>query len=109
MSFHSGPLHATANVFCRGSKSRPHPNAIYRQLVGGLGELIWHTDDDGMGHPLDLNSTTGITLETTQGWYVFTNEREVTLNYPPVCDLDNPVIVEFHRVITPVLTPATIP
>ncbi len=73
------------------------------------GQLIWHTDDDGTGHPLDLDSTTGITLHVTPRWYVFTNEREVTLDYPPVCDLDSPVIVEFHRVVTPVLTPATIP
>jgi hypothetical protein len=66
------------------------------------GRMSWHTDDDGTGHPLDLDNTTGITLQVTRHWYVLEGEREVTLDYPPVCDLDSPVIVEFHRVDTSV-------
>lgn len=68
------------------------------------GRLIWHTNDDGTGQPLKLNSTTGITLYITHHWYIFENEREVTLDYPPACEPDSPVVVYFRRVVTPVLS-----
>ena len=73
------------------------------------GQLFWHTDDDGRGRPLDLDSTTGITLHVTRHHYIFEGEREVTLDYPPVCDLDSPVIVEFHEVVTLASTPTAVP
>jgi hypothetical protein len=71
------------------------------------GRLFWHTDDDGTGHPLDLDSTTGIILHV---WPRSQREGEVVLKYPPACGLDLPVIaVELYRVATPAPTPTAVP
>jgi hypothetical protein len=77
------------------------------KLAGG--SLIWDTDDDGTGQRLYLDATTGITLSLSYHWRIFWNEREITLDYPPVCDLDSSVTVEFHRVTTLVPTPIIVP
>lgn len=67
------------------------------------GRLFYYSDDDGTGRPLVLDSTTGIILHA---WPRSERERGVILKYPPVSEV---IIVEFHRVATPVPTPTAIP
>jgi hypothetical protein len=77
--------------------------------VGGAerlasGQLSYHSDDDGRGNPLDLDGSEVIlnvvgSARASSGRY---------LEYPPVCDLDSPVIVTFY-LVTPDPTPAAHP
>ena len=59
------------------------------------GQLYYHSNDDGTGRPLDLDSTTGIVLHAWPR-----SGGGIVLQYPPVCDLDAPIFVEFQPVIS---------
>jgi hypothetical protein len=58
------------------------------------GQLSYHSDDDGRGNSLDLDGSEVIL--NVVGSYQAPGGR--FLDYPPVCDLDSPVIVTFHLV-----------
>lgn len=64
------------------------------------GQLFWHTDDDGTGHSLDLDSTTGVFLDVRYDGYILEGRGEMTLEYPLVC-IDGFARVTFHRVADP--------
>ncbi len=83
-------------VYLEGGRFYPLGIEDAEKLASG--KLFFYSDDDGTGRPFELDSTTGIFLLRSASWYIFTGEYEVTLNYPPVCDLDSPVIVKFYPV-----------
>jgi hypothetical protein len=58
------------------------------------GSFSYHSDDDGRGQPLDLDGTEIIL-------HVRRRSGQTSLDYPPVCDLDAPVIVTFYAVSEP--------
>ena len=66
------------------------------------GSSHYHSDDDGTGKPLDLDATEVIL-------HVRTKSGQRSLEYPPVCDLDSPAIVNFYLVATPVPTFTLLP
>ncbi len=68
------------------------------------GQLYYYSDDDGTGRPLELDSTTGVILHAWPS-----HGGEIILQYPPVCDLDAPLYVEFHLVASPALTSTVSP
>jgi len=61
------------------------------------GSWYYRSDDDGRGYPLHLDGTEVIL-------HVRTRSAERSLDYPPVCDPDVPVIVKFYLVATPAPT-----
>ncbi len=62
------------------------------------GSSHFHSDDDGRGQPVDLDGSEVI-LQVTKA----------SLDYPPVCDLDAPVIVTFYLVGMPAPTSTLLP
>ncbi|NIN94247.1 MAG: hypothetical protein GTO49_04500, partial [Anaerolineae bacterium] len=67
-----------------------------KEWAEALAERSWqyHSDDDGRGQPLDLDGTEVIL-------HVRSRSGQRCLEYPPVCDLDAPVIVNFRLVASP--------
>ncbi|NIQ82575.1 MAG: hypothetical protein GTN93_31755 [Anaerolineae bacterium] len=75
-----------------------------KEWAEALAERSWqyHSDDDGRGQPLDLDGTEVIL-------HVRSRSGERSLEYPPVCDLDAPVIVNFRLVASPAATSTPLP
>lgn len=86
-----------------GAHFYPLEARIGEDLVGRT--WAYDTSNDGTGHPLHLDGTEVILIVKV----LPEQPEEVYLDYPPVGDPDNPVIVTFQRVSTLVLTPTLPP